>query len=121
MKMKPLHKGNFGAWFLCGLMFLISLAAFPWLPEQVPIHFNAAGAVDGTGPRFMIFMFPGLTALLLLIAEISPRIDPRQNNYRKFRRQYDRLHFIPLSFAFGRNSLRPLAWGLGCLFLSAPS
>ena len=33
MKMKPLHKGNFGAWFLCGLMFLISLAAFPWLPE----------------------------------------------------------------------------------------
>ncbi len=42
----------------------------------------------------MIFMFPGLTALLLLIAEISPRIDPRQNNYRKFRRQYDRLHFV---------------------------
>lgn len=99
MKMKPSRNGNPGAWILCALMFLISLAVWPHLPEQIPLHFNAAGSVDGTGPRFMIFMFPVLTAFLLLVAEVSPRIDPRQDNYRRFRQQYRQLHFI-LSLLF---------------------
>lgn len=94
MKMKPSHSGNPGAWILCALMFLISLAVYPQLPEQIPLHFNAAGTVDGTGPRLTIFMFPCVTAFLLGVAAISPRIDPRQDNYRKFRRQYRQLHFV---------------------------
>lgn len=94
MKVKLFHKENKNAWLLCVLMLVISLIAWPWLPEQIPIHFNAAGAVDGTGSRFMIFMEPGLTAFLLLLAEVSPRIDPKGANYSRFRRQYHQVHFV---------------------------
>ena len=94
MKVKLFHKKNCGAWILCGLMFLVALAAYPALPEQIPLHFNAAGAVDRTGPRYTVFLMPGFTAVLLLLAEALPGIDPRRANYRKFRRQYRQVHFI---------------------------
>lgn len=94
MKVKLFPKESLSAWILCGLMLLLALLSYPWLPEQIPMHFNAAGKVDGTGPRVMIFLMPGLTALLLLLAEVAPHIDPRQANYRRFRRQYRQLHFI---------------------------
>lgn len=86
--MKLLRKENLASWLLCGLMFLIALATYPRLPDSIPMHFNASGVVDGYGPRYFIFMAPVITAGLLLLAEVTPHIDPRKNNYGRFRPQY---------------------------------
>jgi uncharacterized membrane protein len=92
--MKMFHKENRNTWILCLLMFLVAIVAYPGLPDQVPIRFDASGIVDETGPRFSVFLMPGIALLLLLFAEISPRIDPRGNNYRRFHRQYYLIHFL---------------------------
>ena len=92
--MKLFHKENRNTWLLCLLMFLVAAVSYPWLPEQVPIRFNASGLIDETGPRFFVFLMPGVTFLLLLLAELSPRIDPRGSNYRRFHRQYYLIHFL---------------------------
>ena len=34
------------------------LIRFPHLPEQIPIHFNAKGEIDGYGGRFSLLLMP---------------------------------------------------------------
>lgn len=75
-------------------MLAVALIAYPRLPEEIPIHFNAAGQVDGTGPRYHVFLMPGLAALMLIISRVTPRIDPRRTNYGKFQRQYHQIFFV---------------------------
>jgi len=50
---------------------LLSLAAgliaLPFLPEQIPAHYNAAGQVDRWGSRYETLIFPAMTVLTGLI------------------------------------------------------
>lgn len=92
--MKFIHKDNRLSWILCAVMLVIAVAVYPGLPDQIPTHFNAAGEVDGTGPRIAILMMPAVTAFLLLLGELAPRIDPRRNNYRRFQPQYYLIYFV---------------------------
>lgn len=67
------------------LMFLVSAGLYPYLPERVPIHWNAAGQIDNYGSRaFGAFMLPVLTAALYGLMLVLPLVDPRKDNYPKF-------------------------------------
>jgi len=52
-------------------LMLLSLAAgiiaLPFLPEQIPAHYNAAGQVDRWGSRYETLIFPAMTVLIGLI------------------------------------------------------
>jgi len=72
------------------LTFIVSLAAYPLLPDTVVSHWNAAGVPDGTtgklaGIGLVPVIMVGLVALLMFL----PRIDPLRKNYAAFRNWYD--------------------------------
>lgn len=73
-----------------GLLALIAATAFsiwayPQLPAEVATHFDVHGAADGwSSRRFAAAMVPGMLCLMLVIATVLPKIDPRQANYSLF-------------------------------------
>lgn len=67
------------------LSWLLVLAAFgatawfyPGLPERIPVHWNAAGEIDGYGTRATVFMLPAAMAAILALLTVLPRFDPRR-------------------------------------------
>ncbi|GFN22145.1 SdpI family protein [Thermanaeromonas sp. C210] len=80
------------------LMMLVgALVIYPYLPERVPVHWNAVGEVDNYGSRaFGAFMFPLMTVGLYVLMLVLPLVDPRRENYSKFMGAYRviRLGFV---------------------------
>jgi uncharacterized membrane protein len=51
---------------------------YPDLPATVPTHWNAAGEVDGHGPRATVFLQPAIIALLVLAWPTLRKVSPRK-------------------------------------------
>ena len=69
---------------------LLTLAAYPLLPQSLATHWDASGAVNGwmdktTGLAVVPLILIVCAGLFLLL----PRIDPLKDNYERFRRWYD--------------------------------
>lgn len=68
-------------WFapVCiGVMFLFSVAVYHRLPEQVPMHWNLAGEVDGYGDRwFALLFYPVVCSVLWFLVVTVPKLLPR--------------------------------------------
>lgn len=65
----------------------VLFGAFAWgfLPARVPIHWNAAGRVDGWGPSWVnAFLLPAIACLVYLLFLYIPLIDPARRNYPAF-------------------------------------
>ena len=75
-------------WILAVLSPVLGAAAYPFLPEQVPMHWGLDGTVSYEGKGTFIFMalLPLLLAALLIYL---PKMDPRKKNYTKFSKYYD--------------------------------
>ena len=69
---------------LCTLNLLGHLVCLPFLPEQVPIHWNFAGEIDGWGPKWSAAAFGALPLGILLLLGALPYIDPKGKNFEKF-------------------------------------
>jgi uncharacterized membrane protein len=63
--------------------FIAAIVLFPYLPEQIPIHWNIAGAVDGSAGKEFIFALPVLSLVLTLLFHWAPRITPKGENIEK--------------------------------------
>jgi uncharacterized membrane protein len=73
-----------------GLSVLVSVLAAPELPTELVTHWNAAGEPDGTMSRTVaLALIPGLSAVLLGLFVLIPRVDPLRANIAAFRRHYD--------------------------------
>jgi uncharacterized membrane protein len=71
------------------LAYVISLVAIPFLPDQVAVHWNAAGEVDGYGNKWIgAFFGPIVLTFLLLLLTLLPKVDPKKANYEKFKGSY---------------------------------
>ncbi|HVB21839.1 MAG TPA: DUF1648 domain-containing protein [Ktedonobacteraceae bacterium] len=62
------------------LQIIVSLVTFPLLPARVPIHWNAAGQVDGYASKwFSLIFYPlmsiGIVVLIRGLMAISPTLD----------------------------------------------
>ncbi|MCV2392682.1 SdpI family protein [Actinotalea sp. M2MS4P-6] len=69
------------------LVAMFGSAALLWssVPEQIPVHWNAAGEVDRYGGRFEGLLLVPLIALgIYLLLLVIPRIDPARRNYEAF-------------------------------------
>ncbi|MCP3762153.1 SdpI family protein [Domibacillus sp. A3M-37] len=76
-------------WLVISAAFLISFIILPYLPDQIATHWGPAGEVDGYSSKWFGAFFGPLMLLfvgVLLIA--SPKIDPRRQNYGKFKSSY---------------------------------
>ncbi|MGH2510661.1 MAG: DUF1648 domain-containing protein [Ktedonobacteraceae bacterium] len=71
-------------WALIIMQIIIALAAFPFLPAVVPIHWGANGQPNGYGSKLIAtLLFPtisiGLVVLLRVLITIGPRLGDRSN------------------------------------------
>ncbi|WP_224450502.1 SdpI family protein [Haloprofundus salilacus] len=68
----------------------LSVIAAPELPAQLVIHWNAAGQPDGTMAKTpALALIPVLSAALLVLFAVIPRIGPLRENITSFRPVYD--------------------------------
>jgi uncharacterized membrane protein len=117
------------------LMVLISLAVslvvYPRLPDKVPVHWNAAGEIDGWGSAFQgAFLFPLMMAAILILLVFLPKVDPKKKNYSRMSKPYTiivlvtmlffmLIHFGSLGTALGYFNSFPsfIQLGVGALFV----
>lgn len=93
--------------------FIIGAGIYPLMPEEVASHWNATGEVDGYMPKFWgVFLLPVISVPLLVLFILIPRIDPLRENIENFRRYYDLLVVLIMSFLFYIYVLT-IAWSLG--------
>lgn len=72
-----------------------SVVVWDKLPEQMPIHWDMNGEVNGLGPRWS---FPLVTIGLYLMLLALPLIDPLKKNYDIFGDTYFKLKLVLLLF-----------------------
>lgn len=70
-------------------MFAWAAIQWPALPDRIPVHWNAAGEVDGYSGKFVGLLLPPLVTLVVYLAlRYLPRIDPARANYSSFAGTY---------------------------------
>jgi uncharacterized membrane protein len=76
--------------YVClAVLWLTGLAALAVLPNPSPIHWNAAGEVDGYGsPLLAALLAPAIVTVLAVLTPLLPRIDPRGERYVAFAGTY---------------------------------
>ena len=77
-------------YLISGIALVAMLAVSAWGLAQVgpdatvPIHWNVEGEVDGYGPAWFAFlMIPAITAGIVGLMALIPRIEPRRENLRR--------------------------------------
>jgi uncharacterized membrane protein len=78
---------------LCVLMILAMAAVtayyYPSLPEIIPVHWNAAGKVNGYGGRWQLWLAgPGTMTGMLLFAMAIPWLSPEKFEVKSFPETY---------------------------------
>ncbi len=58
------------------LSWVATLAALFFLPERVPLHWNAVGEVDRFGSKYALLLLPLLQLLLVGFLSYWPKLDP---------------------------------------------
>ncbi len=105
------------AWEIVQLAIIAAMfaaAATRWgsVPERIPIHWNAAGEVDGYGGRFVgLLLTPIITIGLYLLLKYIPRIDPARRNYETFAGTYLLLRVVFLMYLAFTYAVTMLAIG----------
>lgn len=70
---------------LIAIMFFAGLYVYSSVPSKVPVHWNAAGEVDGYASKnFGLFLLPATALLVFLLFLVIPRIAVFQNNVGDF-------------------------------------
>lgn len=87
-----------------GLLVLAAIVAFlvsyPHLAEQVPMHWNIHGAVDGYGPRYVLLLLgPGLMLGEMALFALLPRLSSKRYEMDSFQPTYLHLMLLVVSIS----------------------
>jgi uncharacterized membrane protein len=79
-------KKHFLWWSAPMLMLVLAVTALAWpgLPAVIPIHWDAAGQVNGYGPRATIFLQPAIMGVLMLLWPQLPAASPGKFKVESF-------------------------------------
>ena len=87
---------------LIALMLVFSALVYSDLPEQVPTKFDLDGEVVSTTAReIAALIMPVVSAGILGLFVLIPKIDPRAESYEQFGRTFARLKNIIIAMLFG--------------------
>ncbi|MCI2254874.1 SdpI family protein [Domibacillus sp. PGB-M46] len=88
-------------WMIVLLASFASIAAFPYLPDQVATHWGSSGEADGYSSKwFGAFFGPAMILLIGGLFKLLPKIDPRRQNYAKFQSSYSIITNASLTLIF---------------------
>lgn len=77
---------------------------------RVPIHWGASGEADGFGPAWLGFLItPAITAGLVLLLGVIPRVEPRRANLARSASAYRTLAYATLLLTLGLQVVLVLA------------
>ncbi len=77
-------------WIVIVAMFLLAALSWPSAPDRIPVHWNAAGAVDRYGGKFEgLLLMPLVASGVYLLMIFLPRFDPGRANYAQFAGAYN--------------------------------
>lgn len=83
---------------IIAVIILITLAVtvyfYPSVPDIIPTHWGPDGRIDGTGPKYMLFVFTGIASGVNLLMLLAEKIEPKQGSYDKFRKVFDILRIF---------------------------
>ena len=92
---------------------VFSLSVYNRLPDQMASHWNTANQVDGYISRFWgAFLMPIISAAMLLLFLVIPRIDPLKANIAQFREYFNAFITLVVAFMIYMHVLTVL-WNLG--------
>jgi uncharacterized membrane protein len=92
---------------------VMTLVVYPMMPDVVPSHWNAAGDLNGTLPKFWgLILIPVLMCFFCGLLVVLPRVDPLRENYKNFQASYDGFILVFAAFFFFVQ-LEIILWGLG--------
>ncbi|ATA60365.1 hypothetical protein GS458_1923 [Geobacillus stearothermophilus] len=95
------------------LAYFLSLAALPYLPDQVAIHWNASGEADGFSSKwFGALLLPVLMTVFTFLMAVLPKFDPKKESYSRFQKSY-RIVNAALACFFLLLHIVTLAYNLG--------
>ncbi|GAA0076677.1 SdpI family protein [Clostridium sp. CTA-5] len=95
------NKSTFYNIILIILAFSVSIILYNKLPNQMPMHWNIAGEINRYGSKsFAAFLPPVLMLLVWLGMLLTPKIDPKKDNYSKFDKSYNIIINVTLTFLF---------------------
>jgi len=80
-------------------VWIAAIILYRYLPEQVPIHWNASGQIDQYSSKFFATLFfPSVITGLYLIFVLIPWLEPRRLNLEKFANIYHLFKDIFVAF-----------------------
>jgi len=86
-------------WVIALFPVIVTLFVFSGLPEEIPMHWNIHGEIDAWYPKFpWAFMTPVLGIVITILSTLLPKIDPKKENYDRFKKQYFIIRLILVSF-----------------------
>lgn len=99
--LKPTLKTEWLPLLLILLSIGLAIYFYYYFPNQVPVHWNFQGAIDGYGGRifgawFMPILMTALYGILLLL----PVIDPKNKRYHEFEEAYHAIKNLIIGFIF---------------------
>jgi uncharacterized membrane protein len=95
------------------LAFIMSAAAYPFVPDQVASHWNAQGHVDGYMSKFWgLFFLPLLLVGMVALLWGLPKLDPMKANIEQFRTHYENFIIVLLVFMLLLHG-QVILWNLG--------
>ncbi len=91
-------KTSTAVWIGLGLLaatLAYTLALYSWLPDQIPIHWNLRGQIDGWGDkRWAAFLMPGVCGLLVAFLIALPAASPRGFRVESFHATFNYLMIV---------------------------
>lgn len=87
-------------WIVTILMIISALVALPYLPSQIPCQWNGNGDVINKANKFVILLFPVISAAIIVVGNIVATIDPKQIAYQKAKREYNMICSIVIISLF---------------------
>lgn len=77
-----------------GLSFAGMVVAWYFAPGEVPLHWNAAGAVDSWGARANLLWMAALPLAIELFLYCLPRLDPKRDSWARHAKTYDLIRIL---------------------------
>lgn len=91
---------NKTSWLLTILMFAFALISTPYLPSQIPYVLNSNEGIIDTTNKLIIFMFPLIASMIIIIGNVVPIVDPKRRSYYNTKKEYNLICSISILSLF---------------------